>query len=248
MSTQHGIVEKMQSPVKLKAALREEVWRNLDARRVATPRPCRGKIPIFAGSRVATMRVLKKSFFIEADTVYSTLDASLQPMREEVLRHRKKLIVMQPGFRGFLVIDGRTLPKEKIREAATPRGLSLYAERVGVLEGVEIDVVSLGSVAVDKQGGRLGRGDGQHDLEYAVLRELGVIKDKTLVLTVVHDLQVVEKVPMELHDVPVDYIATPSALHTIEKGYRKPNGVIWDIVDSAMVDRLPLLKLLAGLG
>jgi 5-formyltetrahydrofolate cyclo-ligase len=238
----------MPEVAKLKAQLREEVWRELDARRVASPRPCHGRIPIFAGARVAAMKVAKRSFFFEAETVYSTLDLSLQPLREEVLRRGKRLVMMLPGFKGFVIVDGSSLPKGAIRAAATPRGSLVYGSRVEILKGVKIDVFLAGSVAVDNRGGRLGRGDGQQDLEYAVLKELGVLDDRTPVVTLVHEVQVVAQVPMELHDVPADYIATPSALLKVESGYKKPSGVIWDLVDEAAANKLPLLKLLAGLG
>jgi len=238
----------MSEVAKLKARLREEVWRELEARKVATPRPCRGKIPIFAGARVAAMKVVKKSFFLDAETVYSTLDVSLQPLREEALRLGKRLVMLVPGFRGFVIVDGSSIPRGALRAAASPRGSLTYGSRVRALEGVEIDLFLAGSLAVDKRGGRLGRGDGQQDLEYAVLRELGAVDDSTPVLTFVHDVQVVAQVPMEIHDVPADYIATPSALLKAEGGYKKPRGVIWDLIDSATVGKYPLLKLLAGLG
>jgi 5-formyltetrahydrofolate cyclo-ligase len=238
----------MPEAAKLKAQLREEIWRELDARKIATPRPCRGRIPIFAGARVASMKVVKKSFFLDAETVYSTLDAPLQPLREEALQRGKRLVMMVPGFRGFVIVDGSSVPKGALRAAASPRGSLVYGSRVRVLEGVEVDLFLAGSLAVDKRGGRLGRGDGQQDLEYAVLRELGAIDDSTPVLTLVHDVQVVAQVPMEIHDVPADYIATPSELLKAEGGYRKPRGIVWDMIDSAAVEKYPLLKLLAGLG
>lgn len=238
----------MSELAKLKAQLREEVWRELDTRRVASPRPCRGRIPIFAGVRAAAVKVAKKSFFLEAEVIYATRDPSLQPLREEALRMGKRLVMIVPGFRGFVILDGSTLPKSAIRAAATPHGSLAYGSRVRVLEGEKVDLFLTGSVAVDKRGGRLGRGDGQQDMEYAVLRELGAVDDKVPVVTLVHDAQVVDRVPMELHDAPVDYIATPSALLKTENSYRKPSGVIWDLVDAETASRLPLLKLLAGLG
>lgn len=236
------------SVAKLKAELREQVWRKLDEHRVVTPRPCRGRIPIFSGSRVASMRVLKRDFFRGAEAVYASADPSLQPIREEVLRAGKFLVLMVFGFRGFVILNGKDMPQWALRSAATPRGALIHGNRVRVLENISIDLVLFGSVAVDRLGGRLGRGDGQNDLEYAILRELGMIADKTPVVTLIHDLQLVDKVPMEIHDVPVDYIATPSQLIKTEGGYKRPGGVIWDLIDSTAVERMPLLKLLAGLG
>ncbi|MEM2409835.1 MAG: 5-formyltetrahydrofolate cyclo-ligase [Thermofilaceae archaeon] len=236
------------SVARLKADLREETWRRLDEHRVVTPRPSRGRIPIFSGSRVAAMKVSRRDFFREAEVVYASADPSLQPLREEVLRAGKLLVMMVPIFRGFAILNGRSVPQRAVQAAATPRGAVTQGNRVRVLDNVSVDLVVFGSVAVDRRGGRLGKGDGQHDLEYAVLRELGAINESTPVVTLVHDLQLVERVPMELHDAPVDYIATPSQLIRAEGGLKRPRGVIWDLIDSATAERLPLLKLLAGLG
>jgi len=237
-----------QSLARQKAAVREEVWRRLEEGRVATPRACRGRIPLFAGSRVAAARAARAEVFRRARVVYASSDPPLQPLREEVLRAGKQLVMMLPGFRGFVVVDGGSVPRWELRRAASLPGAAAYGSRVRVLKDVRVDLVLLPSLAVDRAGGRLGSGDGRHDLEYAVLRELRAVDDGVPVLTVVHDLQLVERVPMGIHDVPADYIATPSALLKAEGGYRKPLGVIWDLIDSETVERMPLLRLLAGLG
>lgn len=234
--------------MELKATLREEVWRKLDEHRVAKPRPCRGRVPLFAGAPTAALKVVKREFFAKARVVHSSVEPSLQPLREEVLRAGKTLVAIAPNFSNFVVVDGSSLPKHKLRWAASLRGLMTIGSRVKVLEGVRVDVVVLSSVAVDRRGGRLGVGDGRQDFEYATLRELGVVGNDTPVVTAVHHLQVVDSVPMELHDAPVDYVSTPTLFLRVEGGYRKPRGIIWDTISTSTLEKMPLLKLLAGLG
>jgi 5-formyltetrahydrofolate cyclo-ligase len=65
----------------------------------------------------------------------------------------------------------------------------------------KIDLVVMGSVAVTREGRRLGKGHGYADLEYALLRELG--NPPVPVATTVHPLQVLDDFPIEEHDLPV---------------------------------------------
>lgn len=224
------------------------MWKKMEEYEIATaPRPCYGKIPSFLGSRVAAMKIAKRSFFREAKVIYSTPDLPQRHLREAALEAGKTLVMALPRFRGFSIVNGRDVPPRRAGFAATVRGALAYGRRVRVPEGLKVDVFVMGSVAVDEKGGRLGRGDGSHDLEYAILRELRLVDDETVVVTTVHDVQLIPEVPMHYHDVPIDYIATPKRLIRAEGGYRKPRGVFWDMVDSELMERIPLLKILAGL-
>lgn len=64
---------------------------------------------------------------------------------------------------------------------------------------VELDMVVYGSVAVSKLGERIGRGNGYVDLDFATLKHCGSITDKTLIVTVVHDEQVMINVYLNVH-------------------------------------------------
>jgi len=233
----------------LKAELRRSVWRMMDEYHVAIgPRPCYGKIPSFIGSAVAARRILKRDFFRNAQTIYTTLDAPSAHLRVEALRMGKTVVMATPYFRrGLLLIDGAQIPKGRAVYAATLRGALELGQRVDVTADLKIDLFLTGSVAVDEKGGRLGRGDGMQDLEYAILRELRMVTEKTVTATLVHDIQVVDSVPMEYHDVPMDYISTPTRLIAAKGGYPKPGGVFWDAVNAETMDRIPILRVLAGL-
>ncbi|MEM1509603.1 MAG: 5-formyltetrahydrofolate cyclo-ligase [Thermofilaceae archaeon] len=230
----------------LKTKIREEVWNTLDVNRVASPRPSKGKIPTFAGARTAALKLVKRDLFKGAEVVFSTPDSSLQPIREETLKTGKTLVMITPNLSGFVIVDGGSIPNYRITIAATPRGALTFGQRVKVPENVKVDLILVGSVAVDRLGGRLGRGDGQQDIEYAVLRELKLISDQTPVVTAIHDLQIVSRVPMLYHDLPVDYIITPTLFLKIQDGYKKPSGIIWDVVNAETIEKLPLLKILYG--
>jgi 5-formyltetrahydrofolate cyclo-ligase family len=93
-----------------------------------------------------------------------------------------------------------------------------------------VDLVVCGSVAVNRQGARIGKGGGFSDLEVAFLIEAGVIRLDTVLATTVHVRQVVdEPIPETIHDFRVDIIVTPNeAIWCAEPtGHRGFSGSIW---------------------
>ncbi len=109
-----------------------------------------------------------------------------------------------------------------------------------------VDFIVEGSVAVNRWGERLGKGEGYAELEYAILRELNLIGGDVPIATSVHDLQVIsERLPQDPYDVPVDYIATPTRLtRTVDRPPRPP-GILWDLLSKEKLEEIPLLRELA---
>ena len=68
------------------------------------------------------------------------------------------------------------------------------------------DLVLVPGLAFDLDGGRLGRGAGFYD------RFLAALPQKTRLIGVALDEQIVEKTPRDAFDLPVDALATPSRL------------------------------------
>ena len=61
-------------------------------------------------------------------------------------------------------------------EAATKEGAAKAGWKVAATELPSVDLVVCGSVAVNRQGARVGKGGGFSDLEVAFLVEAGVIR------------------------------------------------------------------------
>ena len=68
------------------------------------------------------------------------------------------------------------------------------------------DVVLVPGVAMDAHGGRLGMGKGFYDRALALQHSQTA---RTLTLGVCHEVQLVERVPMEPHDQRLDGVLTP---------------------------------------
>jgi len=108
--------------------------------------------------------------------------------------------------KGYLLLDPEKVRgKEEI--ASTIKGAFRYGKLIAIEKMPKPDLIIIGSVGVDLEGNRLGKGGGYGDKEISELKNRF---GKIPVLTVVHDLQVVEKVPTEPHDKKVDIIVTPT--------------------------------------
>jgi 5-formyltetrahydrofolate cyclo-ligase len=112
-----------------------------------------------------------------------------------------------------------------------------------LLRSVEkVDFIVEGSVAVNRWGERLGKGEGYGELEYAILLELGLIEPEVEIATSVHELQLVDfRLPQDPYDVPVDWVATPARLLRCERGERPP-GLLWELLPEEKIKEIPLLR------
>ena len=134
------------------------------------------------------------------------------------------------------VID---LAKQAIRERVWAR---LEAAEV-VVPGVAgyIDLIVMGSVAVNDRGTRLGKGAGYADLEVGLLADAGLLSDRTVIATTVHELQVPEDdLPEMAHDLRVDVIVTPRRVIWCGSP-RRPAGVDWSILRPEQIAAIPVL-------
>ena len=118
---------------------------------------------------------------------------------------------------------------------ASRQGIDVESRPIPIEEKLRIDLVVLGSVAVDKLGRRIGKGEGFADLEFALAasHHQAAVGQDTVVVTSVHDCQVFDELPPNLfqsHDVPVDIIVTPTQVIRVEKRLAKPVGIIWKLL------------------
>lgn len=88
--------------------------------------------------------------------------------------------------------------------AAGPLGISEpVGERLGPDALSAADVVICPGLAADRQGNRLGRGRGYYD------KALALLAPPTLRVILLYDDEIVDVVPTEPHDVPMDVVVTP---------------------------------------
>lgn len=106
-------------------------------------------------------------------------------------------------------------------------------------------MVILGSVCVNKAGYRIGDGEGFADLEYAILSKMNAVDENTILVTTVHDCQILDDLPNELfqkHDVPVDIIVTPTQTIVVNPKLKKPSEIFWPIISKRRLAAIPVLN------
>ncbi len=195
----------------LRNEIRIRVWRLMEENNIATfPKPVFGRIPNFAGAEKAAQNLRELPEYKSAGVVFCNPDSPQRPVRQIVLRDDKALVLATPRLKqGFLLLNPAELSKRQISAGATIHGAFRFGRKVKPAD-VKVDLFVAGSVAVSLNGIRLGKGTGYSDQEYALLKSAGALSPDSLVVTTVHDVQVVEDVPSEEWDIPVDVIATPT--------------------------------------
>ncbi len=228
----------------IKRDIRMKIWRLMDERGISRfPKPVYGRIPNFVGAKVAAEKLMNLPEFLDAETVKVNPDSPQMEVRAGVLRAGKRLVMPSPRLRrGFLIVDPDNIPSSLFREASSIRGAFRYGRPCALKNLPEIDLIVTGSVAVSKDGVRVGKGGGYSELEYAILRDLKLVSEETPVITTVHDIQIIESAPREEHDLIVDIIVTPSRLMRINRRFQQPKGLIWRLVTSEHLSEMPILS------
>ncbi|WP_083902776.1 5-formyltetrahydrofolate cyclo-ligase [Natrinema versiforme] len=226
-----------------KEAIRERVWDDLEESGEARfPFPPHGRIPNFAGASEAAERLAEQPEWTDATTIKANPDAPQLPVRRRALREGKIVYMAVPRLRDekcFLKLDPDELADYD--DATTVSGSSKHGEQVGPDEIDSVDLIVSGSVAITENGERIGKGEGYSDLEYAVLRELGLVDESTPVATTVHERQVIDDaVAIGAHDVAMDLVVTPERTVRPE-GSAQPSGIDWDLLDEERLEEIPVL-------
>ncbi|MEU9278166.1 5-formyltetrahydrofolate cyclo-ligase [Streptomyces sp. NPDC048342] len=97
----------------------------------------------------------------------------------------------------------------RVRHGGKMALLEPSGERFGPDAVLGADVVLLPGLAVDARGMRLGRGGGSYD---RVLARLERVDARPALVVLLYDTEVVERVPAQAHDRPVQAVVTPSGV------------------------------------
>jgi 5-formyltetrahydrofolate cyclo-ligase len=197
-----------------KQAVREWMWNKMVETQVARfPLPCYGRIPNFVGVEATSKQIFKIPEFKKSNLIFSAPDFVLHSLREIVLQNGKHLLVATPHIQAFLIL--KDIPPQTISKAVTIKEMYRYGTEVKLNQIAQmIDIFCQGSVAVDRKGNRLGKGKGYGDQEFDLLQSEGLINNQTVVLTIIHDIQVLDDFSylMESRDVKVQIILTPKEI------------------------------------
>ncbi|HEY7105511.1 MAG TPA: 5-formyltetrahydrofolate cyclo-ligase [Acidimicrobiia bacterium] len=233
-----------------KAALRERLWSELDRPGVArVPKPA-NRIPNFVGAEAAARRLAETEEWTAATTVKANPDSPQWPVRQRALVDGKVVYMAVPRLvehDPFFLLDPACLADDA-RTASSIRGAARSARTVDIDALEPVDLVVTGCVGVAESGARLGKGGGFSDLELAVAAQAGLVDAGTVVVTTVHELQVLPagEVPTTDHDLHVDVVVTPERVLRCRRSrsWSLPR-IRWDELTEEKIAAIPLLGRLA---
>ncbi len=225
-----------------KQAIRERVWSLLEDRGAAEP-GARGYIPAFRGADRAAGRLAGLPVWQSAEVLKVVPDRAQLPVRVRALEAGKLVYMAVPKLAAadpFYLLDPDSLTVPPA-EAADREVAARIAPTLGTSEMRFVDLIICGSVAVNQQGARLGKGAGYSDIEVGLLAEARLIGERTTIATTVHELQVLdEEIPEQDHDFRVDLIVTPEQVIWCGQP-KRPTGIDWDSMSPAQIAAIPVL-------
>lgn len=206
------------------------------------------RVPNFKGAVEAAQQLTELDEFKKSRTIKINPDKPQEPVRFLALEANKEIIVPIPRLRSGLFLHvtpvaGAT--KEQLKILATMRGLEQAGKPLGLDSNIKVDLIILGSVCVSRDGYRLGKGEGFADLEFAMMMRMGTITENTVVITTVHDCQIVDYLPPQLfkeYDVPVDIIVTPTQTIFVKPRLKKPSGILWHMLSERKLKTMQVLQ------
>lgn len=229
--------------MRTKEEIRREIWEQMERTNVgAFPFPLKGRIPNFKGANEAAKQLFATNQWKKATVIKSNPDSAQKWVRKRALEEGKTVYMAVPRLRENKCFIKIQVEEKNAAKAATIRGAFHYGEQVHPRDMTQIDLVVAGSVAVNNQGQRIGKGGGYSDLELALGYEFNVIKDSPITTTV-HEVQVLsEEFPQTKHDISLDYIFTPRKVIKCEKKRKEPKRIYWEELTREQMERIPILK------
>jgi 5-formyltetrahydrofolate cyclo-ligase len=229
-----------------KDEIREKIWRTLEKEKVALFPGARGRIPNFKGAERAARLLFTLPEWQGAEHIKANPDFPQKPVRYLALSSGKTIYMAVPRLREkkcFVKLDPSKISPQKLHEASSIKGAFRYGILVHPEEVHQIDLIVAGSVAANKKGGRIGKGGGYSDLEYAIGREFGFAKEDVVIATTVHPLQIMDgDLPETDHDFRIDFIVTPEEMIPTHREGGRPKGVIRDHLTEQKISEIPILE------
>lgn len=126
------------------------------------------------------------------------------------------------------------------KKAASLKHILQYGHVTPLHKLPTVDLLFAGSVAVNPDGRRIGKGEGYADREYAILRELG--HPPMPVIGTIHSVQLVDDdFTTDEFDLTLDYIVTENRVIETGATNNKPSGIHWELVTDEERQAMPVL-------
>lgn len=177
-----------------KRSIRVQCWKKIQNEKIATNnRFIFNRITNFVDAEAAAQRLAETPEFKNATKIKINLDRSQEPIKLLVINAKKELYVAPA--RNSEAILARIEPpadadEETIKKVVFPSAVTEFGKELTFDTDLKLDMIVIGSVAVDREGRHIGKGNGYVDLDFGILAHRGIVTKDTLVVTTVHDIQV----------------------------------------------------------
>ena len=227
-----------------KHSIRERIWSKLENEKVSLFPGAWGRIPNFKGAEECFKFLENLNIWKEAKYIKINPDSPQKYFRLKALEEGKIVYMAVPKLskeKCFIELDPSKI--YNFKEASTIKGAFKWGKMIFPWQIKRIDLIIIGSVAVNIFGQRIGKGGGYAELEYAILKEFGKIDKNVKIITNVHPLQIIkEEFPMMPYDLIVDIIITPEKIIFIKNKYKKPQKIFWEFLDDNKINSIPILQ------
>src|SRR6476469_5537734 len=122
--------------------VRRDVWKSMDREGVSRFPGAAGRIPNFAGARLAAEKLAGHRLWKRARTIKANPDSPQTHARRMALEEGKTVIMAVPRLRDphpFRVLEPKRLTKSAMKEAATIKGALKHGRVVALDDLPEID-------------------------------------------------------------------------------------------------------------
>jgi 5-formyltetrahydrofolate cyclo-ligase len=227
-----------------KKRIRERVWKLLEERGVARfPKPVYGRIPNFEGAEAAAELLRRSEEYLHAEVVKVNPDAPQRAVRRAVLTDGRVFSnAHSPNCKGVPSTRPIQNTAKGLRRSIDYKGCLQLRRANSSTESTGHRPDCSGERCCNSRWMEGGKGEGFSELEYAILKSYGKCNDLTpRSKQTVHDLQLVEKIPAEPYDLPVNKIYTNTRVIKCPPQPR-PHGIIWGLLEEEKVASIPLLR------
>lgn len=225
------------------------MWSLLKSQKVARFPGAEGRIPNFIGAEACARVLAGSPLWKNARVLKCNPDSPQRAIRRQALADGKTIYMAVPRLRDekpFIELNPKKLDCSP-HAASSIKGAVQCGRLVTLDEVKKLDLIVCGSVAVNREGARVGKGGGYSDLEFALLTEEKKIAPNTPIVTSVHPLQIIdEEIPMTEHDIPLSAIVTPEEIIDIGSVLKRPRGIYWKILPEEKIEAIPVLQAKRG--
>lgn len=157
-------------------------------------------------------------YYNEAEKIFIYIcyasEINTKEIINKALKDNKKIYVPRTEFKSRHMDAVKITSLDNLKESTY--GILEPSTDAPHIDPNELDLIVVPGVAFDRNGGRMGYGAGFYDRYFKKIKKENI--KKIVKLALAYELQILNEVPMNEQDVPVDYIITENEFICASEG------------------------------